>query len=66
MASQYGGEVEAGYCKEADVSTDHDDIAVGEVQHFSDAVNHGIAQSNDRVDTAKTDATNQEVQKTHV
>ena len=39
---------------ERDIRADHDDVAVGKVQHFRDAVNHRVAQGYDGVDTAQT------------
>ena len=51
--------------KKTDVRTHHDNIAVGEVEHFGNAVNHGVAQSNDGVHTAQTDTVNQVGQEGH-
>ena len=59
------GQTEAGDGEEADIRADHDDIAVGKVQHLGNAVNHGIAQGNDRVNAAETHAVDEMVQKTH-
>ena len=44
---------------EGNVAADHDDVAVGEVQHLGDAVNHCVAQCDDRVHAAQTDAVDQ-------
>ena len=57
---------EIGRRAEAHIAAYHDDIAVGKVQHFRNAVNHRIAQCDDRVDAAQTDAADQMVQKAHV
>ena len=48
---------------ERDVGTDHDDIAVGEVQHFRNAIDHGVAQRDQRVDAAQVDAADQMIEK---
>ena len=45
--------------KKDNIAADHDDIAVGEVQHLGNAVDHGIAQCDQCVDTAQTDAVDQ-------
>ena len=37
----------------ADKGADHEDIAVGEVDQADDAVDHGIAQGDQRIDEAK-------------
>ena len=39
-----------------DVAADHDDVAVGEVQHFGDAVDHRVAERDDGVHAAEADA----------
>ena len=44
---------------EGDIRADHDDVAVGEVQHFGNAVNHRIAERDDGVDASQTDSVNQ-------
>ena len=41
---------------EGNVSADHDDVAVGEVQHFGDAVDHRVAERDDGVHAAEADA----------
>ena len=38
------------------VAADHDDVAVGKVQHLGNAVNHRIAEGDDGVHTAEADA----------
>ena len=45
--------------KEDDIAADHDDIAVGEVQHLGNAVDHGIPQGDQCVNTAQADAVDQ-------
>ena len=41
------------YGDDAGIGADHDDIAVGEVQHFGDAVYHGITQRDQGEDAAE-------------
>ena len=50
---------------EGDVAAHHDDVAVGEVQHLGDAVDHGVAQGDDGVDAAQADAADEVGQKFH-
>ena len=38
------------------IGANHDDVAVGEVQHLGNAVDHGVAQGDDGVDAAQADA----------
>lgn len=38
--------------EEAEESADHEQIAVSEIDHRQDAVDHRVAQSDQRVDTA--------------
>ena len=45
--------------KKDNIAADHDDIAVGEVQHLGNAVDHRIAQRNQCVNTAQTDTIDQ-------
>ena len=56
-------QVKGGYGEEADVGPYHDDVAVGEVQHLGDAVDHGIAQGDDGVHAAQADAVDEMVEK---
>ena len=44
---------------EGHIAAHHDDIAVGEVQHLGDAVNHCVAQCDDGVYAAQADAVDQ-------
>ena len=39
-----------------DIAADHINLAVGEVDHADNAVNHGVADGNQRVSTAQRDA----------
>ena len=50
---------------EGNVSAHHDDVAVGEVQHFGNAINHGVAQGDDGIDAAQADPVDQEIEKCH-
>ena len=43
-------QVEQGH--ERDVATNHDDVAVGKVEHLRNAVDHGVAQSDNGVHAA--------------
>ena len=56
---------EIGGSAEAHVAAYHDNIAVREVQHFCNAVNHRVAECDDGVDAAQTDAADQMIQKAH-
>ena len=47
------------------VTADHDDVAVGKVQHLGNAVDHGIAEGDDRVHAAEADAADEIGQKFH-
>ena len=47
------------------IAADHDDIAVGKVQHFGNAVYHRIPQGDQRIDAAQADAADQIGQKLH-
>ena len=38
---------------------------MGEVQHLGDAVDHGVAQSNDGIDAAQAETTDQIVEEFH-
>ena len=40
---------------DAGIGADHDDIAVGKVQHLGDAVHHGVAQCDKRINAAQTE-----------
>ena len=51
--------------EEYDVAADHDDIAVGEVQHFGNAVDHRVPQGDQRIHAPQTDAVDQVGQKLH-
>ena len=42
------------YC----IRADHDYVAVGKVKHFCNAVNHGVAQRDKRIDSSQTEAIN--------
>ncbi len=48
---------------ERDIGTDHDDIAVSEVEHLGDTVDHGVAQRDDGVDAAHGQAVDQVLDK---
>ncbi len=68
MASRHprnGGQFKAGSGVEADVGANHDDVAVGEVQHLCDAVHHGVAQRDDGVDASQADPADEKTQKGH-
>ena len=56
---------EIGGSAEAHVAAYHDNIAVREVQHLGNAVNHRVAECDDGVDAAQTDAADQMIQKAH-
>ena len=45
--------------KKDNIAADHDDIAVGEVQHLGNAVDHRIAQGDQRVNAAQADTVDQ-------
>lgn len=59
------GPAQIGGSAEAHIAAYHDDIAVREVQHFCNAVNHRVAECDDGVDAAQTDAADQMIQKAH-
>ena len=40
---------------EADIRAHHNHIAVSKVQHFGNAVHHGVAQRNERVNAAQAE-----------
>ena len=61
-----GGQFKAGGGIEADVRAHHDDVAVGEVQHLGDAVDHGVAQCDDGVDAPQADPADEKTQKGHI
>ena len=46
------------------IGPDHNDIAVGKIQHLGDTVNHRISQGDNRVHTSETDSVNQIRQET--
>lgn len=48
---------------ERDIGTDHDDVAVSEVEHLGDTVDHGVAQRDDGVDAAHGQAVDQVLDK---
>ena len=50
--------------EEADIGAHHDDVAMGEVEHFGNAVDHGVAQGDDGIDTAQTDAVDKVIEDT--
>ena len=50
---------------ERNIGAHHNDVAVRKVQHLGYAVNHGVSKGNDGIDTAKTDAVHQIIQKDH-
>ena len=37
------------------ISADHNNISMRKIQHFGNSINHGIAQSNNRIYTSQTD-----------
>ena len=45
--------------KEHNIAANHDNVAVGEVQHLGNAVDHRIAQGDQRVNAAQTDTVDQ-------
>ena len=47
------------------IPSHHNHIAVGEIKHLGNTVHHGIAQRNNRIHTAQTDAVYQIGYKTH-
>ena len=47
------------------IGTHHDDVAMGEVEHFGNSVHHSIPQGNDGVDAPHADAVDQVGQKFH-
>ncbi len=49
----YEWEVQEGGRNKAEERADHEQIAMSEVDHGEDAVNHGVTQSNKRVNTAQ-------------
>ena len=56
LTSHEQGAAHAAHGEKADVSAHHNDVAVGEVQHLGNTINHGISKCDDCIDTAKTDA----------
>ena len=53
----YGGrKAQHGHGGDHRKSADHDDVAMREVQHFCDAINHGVAERDERVNAAKAQA----------
>ena len=58
-----GGEIasqtEGGHSEEADVRANHDHVTMGEVQHFCNAVDHGVAQCDHGINTAQTKTVDQ-------
>ena len=50
---------------ERDIRADHDDVAMGKVQHFRDAVNHRVAQGDNGVDAPQAQPVDQVVKKNH-
>ena len=60
--TQNRGQTKGRHSKETDVRTNHDDITMGKVQHFGNAVDHSITQGDDGVHAAQTDAVDQMVQ----
>ena len=51
--------------KEHDIAADHDDIAMGEVQHLGNAVDHRIAQRDECVYAAERNTSYKIRQKLH-
>lgn len=41
---------------ENSISADHDDIAVGKVQHLGDTINHCVAQSDKSIDSSQAES----------
>ena len=49
-------QMEEGHAGVADVSADHVDVAVGEVDELDNSVNHGVAKGDEGVNTAQRQA----------
>ena len=43
----------------AGISADHDDVAMGKIEHLCDAVDHGIAQRDKRINAAQAQTADQ-------
>ena len=56
---QHGVHTRRAKSKEHNIAADHDNVAVGEVQHLGNAVDHRIAQGDQRVNAAQTDTVDQ-------
>ena len=52
---QHGVHTRRAKGKEHNIAANHDNVAVGEVQHLGNAVDHRIAQGDQRVNAAQTD-----------
>ena len=53
------------HAEEHHICTYHDNVAVSEVQHFCDTVNHCVAKSNDRINASQAETVDQVIQKAH-
>ena len=62
---QHRGQAPVLQAAEGDIGADHDDVAMGEVQHPGDAVDHGVAEGDDRVDAAQAETVDQIIKKNH-
>ena len=56
---QPAGQAQVGHGAEGDVAAHHDDIAMGKVEHFGDAVHHGVPQGDDGVHAPQADSADQ-------
>ena len=56
---QHGVHTRRAKGKEHNIAANHDNVAVGEVQHLGNAVDHRIAQGDQRVNAAQTDTVDQ-------
>ncbi len=55
---------QAAHGEKTDICPHHNDVSVGKVQHFGNTVDHRIAQGNDGVHAAQTDAVDEIVENT--
>ena len=62
---EVGVKAEAGHHSEYDIAADHNNVSVGEVKHFSDAIDEGIAEGYDGIDASEADTVYKVIQKSH-
>ena len=59
------GQAQRTHAQKGNVAAHHDDVAVGEVQHLGNAVDHRVAEGDDGVDAAKADTADKIGKKFH-